>query len=188
MGFSLSWLAVRGKPRDTVFAELGLAATGAREEIPESPLVATDLPGGWLVVVANNDTRFADEAVLARVSKGGETVSCFVEEHVMCSQASAWQDGAEVWFVGHESERGIDHLHTRGTLPAGAAQEQARLVAQQREAGPDDPDFVFDGPVDLAKSITGFRHDDDPPGGRADPFEVLTEAPAKRSWMKKLFG
>ena len=35
MGYSLSWLAVRGKPADVVLGQLGLQGTGTREEIPE---------------------------------------------------------------------------------------------------------------------------------------------------------
>ena len=44
MGYSQSWLAVRGKPPAAVLDSLGLRGTGKREEIAESPIVARTCP------------------------------------------------------------------------------------------------------------------------------------------------
>jgi hypothetical protein len=48
MGFSVSWLAVRGKPSTAVLSELGLRGTGEYEEVPDSPhFWGANLPDGW---------------------------------------------------------------------------------------------------------------------------------------------
>jgi hypothetical protein len=51
MGYSLSWLAVRGKPPQTVRDELQFRPTGGRETSPESGLSAVEMPNGWYVIV-----------------------------------------------------------------------------------------------------------------------------------------
>jgi len=51
MGYSLSWLAVRGKPPEVVQGELGFRPTGEREEIPEADLSGVELPNSWYLIV-----------------------------------------------------------------------------------------------------------------------------------------
>src|SRR5262245_54148000 len=111
MGFALSWLAIRGKSPERVLDELGLRTTGAQEEFPESPLACARLPNGWFVIVMQGSADAHAGAIdLGRLSKAGEIVSCFVEEHVMCSSSAGWKDGHRLWSVTHESERGPRHL------------------------------------------------------------------------------
>jgi hypothetical protein len=56
---------------------------------------------------------------------------------------------------------------------------------QQTEEGEDrDVDFFFDVAVNLAQDTTGFRHDENYFGERADAFEVLK---TRTSWLRKLF-
>jgi hypothetical protein len=69
-----------------------------------------------------------------------------------------------------------------------------RLFSEQAAAGGKEPDVdhTFDIPVELALSLTGYRHDhDDIPGMSEDPFEVLVSirpAQKKRSWWRRLIG
>jgi hypothetical protein len=199
MGYSLSWFAVRGKSPELVLSQLELHATGTREEIPESPIVAAELPDGWYLVLSNQDTRFVEDASLRRISAGCEVVSCFVEEHVMCSEARGWKDGKELWSVCHDAQVGIDNLEKMGALPSTFSSIHTRLLAEREKAGAQAADFLFDVPVELAKAETGFRHDEDCPGGKEDPFELLatgrgqsdssSSSPTrKKSWIKSLFG
>ena len=193
MGYSLSWLAVRGKPVDVVLGQLGLRGTGTREEIPESPIVGAELPGGWYLVLSNKDVQFLDDNVLSKMSAGCEVVTCFVEEHVMYSEAKGWEGGKAKWSVTHDAEKGLDHLQPTGEVPAAFGPIHERLRAELETAGENAVDFLFDVPAELAKVQTGFRHDEDCPGATGDPFEVLTSASAstsglKRSWIRKLLG
>jgi hypothetical protein len=161
MGYALSWVAVRGKSGDALRRELAMTPTGAVEDAPRSPLVGARLAGGWSLVLANDDERFLDEGLLARLSSGAEAVACFVDEHVMVSRASGWSDGRRVWMVHHEPPSS-GPLELDGELPAAFAAIRAR---------PGDGDARFEAPADLAHAVVGFRHDR-PAGVR---FEVLSE-------------
>ncbi|HEY1811669.1 MAG TPA: hypothetical protein VGG74_04890 [Kofleriaceae bacterium] len=175
MGAALCWVAVRGKTRDTVLDELALTGTGDIEDIPESPLVGARLADGWYLVVSNEDLRFEGQDLLARLSSNCEAVTCFVDEHVMFSAAYGWRAGEQQWSIVHDSARSIEHLAAGGELPAEFAAIRDRLAAEQQRAGGQDAevDFIFAVPVEVAKALTGFSHDEDVDGAA---FEVLTNS------------
>jgi hypothetical protein len=198
MGYSQSWLAVRGKPRASVLDALGLEGTGKREEIAESPIVGADLPGGWFLVVMDRAChRFLDEQNLRRVSAGCDIVTGDVEEHVMVSAATGWDDGHKVWSVTHNAQRGTEHLDSQGELPPAYVRIRDRLRSEQQAAGGPNAevDHIFDVPVELAQSLTGYRYDLDISGAGDKPFEVLIPTSAnpstngrRRSFWKRLLG
>jgi hypothetical protein len=131
VGFSQSWVAVRGKSRAVVLETLGLTATGTREEIAESPLVGAALPDGWYLVVANRaGDALMREPMLARLSRGAEVVTCDVEEHVMVSVASGWRDGRRAWVVGHDGQESVEHLTAEGRTPPGFEAIRDRLLGR----------------------------------------------------------
>lgn len=194
MGFSFTSVAVRGGTRDSVLATMGLRGTNAFEEIPESDITGALLPSGWYLVVANRGPfpTFAEDATLKRLSQMGEVVTCFVEEHVMCSAASLWAGGQQVWSVMHAADQSIEHLETKGSLPPIFAPISERLRAEQAAAGGKKAqvDHIFDIPVEMVAQLTSYRHDRVMPelGDRA--FEVLatTDATPKRSLLRRLLG
>ena len=195
MGFSLSWLAIKGASRETSLSALGLRGTEMFEELPESPLTGVRLPTGWYMVVSNRGQclAFMEDKTLARVSASTEVVTCFVEEHVMCSHAAEWQGGRELWSLMHTADTGgIEHLEIKGEPPPFFAAIRARLRAKQQEAGGKkaEVDYIFDIPVETAQQLTGYRHDRDIPGAGEKPFEVLetTDATPKRSWLRRVLG
>src|SRR6185295_19130791 len=106
MGFCLSWVAVHDSTQDAVYADLGFRRTGKFEEFPESPFCGAASKAGWTIVVMNRSSAALDGTVdLARLSKLGDVVACFVEEHVMCSAAAYWSSGSVTWSVVHESSK-----------------------------------------------------------------------------------
>src|SRR5258708_6265542 len=163
MGYSTSWLAIKGRAKSDVQPEFGLSESGKTEELPQSAIPGTDLPdGSYLVFLNECFHRFsASEAVLARLSQGCEIVGCQVEEHVMVSTAFCWKDGHRLWEVGHEADKGIANLDVEGAPPAALREIEARLRAEQDEAGGEnaDVDAIFDIPVELAFACSGYRHD-----------------------------
>jgi hypothetical protein len=163
-------------------AELGLTPTGVTLDVPEGDFCAVALPGGWYVVLTNLDERFSGDELLSKLSKGGEAVGCFLEEHVMMISAG-WRDGRIEWSISHESEQGLDDLGLVGTRPSqlDALESAARA---NRAAQPQGPDYFFDVPVDLAGALTGFNHNED------FTFEQLAPAapPAKKSWWARMMG
>jgi hypothetical protein len=162
-----------------------------REIVPESDITGAQLPGGWYVIVAQRDyfPQFTNDKVLARLSGLGEVVACYVEEHVMSSGAAHWRAGQRVWSVDHDAGAGILRLKVRGEPPPAFAEIHDRLRSEQETAGGESAkvDHMFDVPVELAKSLTGYCHEDEL-GER--PFEVLaqTQTAPKRSWIKRLLG
>jgi hypothetical protein len=184
MGYSLSWPALKGGNLQTARAALGLRATGKREETAESKIVGVQLPTGWYVVQLNR-TEMEDRE-LARLSRSGEVVCCSVEDHVMVSWASGWSEGKTVWSVVHDCEKGRFHLDIKEVAPAELKGIAERLTAEQQAAGGEkaDVDHVYDVPAELAKELTGYRHDQDMPGLTGEVFEILE----REGTLEKLFG
>jgi len=187
MGFSLSWIAVKGKPTKAVCDEFGFRPSGEREEIPEADLSAAEMPSGWYLIVSNHSERIGTDAALQRLSSSGcEIVTCFVEEHVMVSKATGWKDGQMIWSVTHDAQKGQQHLEVKGEPPPEFAAIRDGLLAKKT---PDTCDYIFDIPVEIARSVTSYRYDQDVPGLSGKAFEVLVDgAPKKASFFKRLFG
>jgi len=204
MGYSLSWLAVKGKSPQAVRDALSFHPTGECEEIPESAISAAETPNGWYLIVANRREQVTSDFLLKRLSESDcEIVTCFVEEHVMVSQATGWRDGKRTWLLNHDCQQGLRHLEVEGDLPQSFAAIRDGLLAKQTE---ESCDYIFDIPVETARSLVGYRHDQDIPGMSGEVFQVLAEiepinpvappAPAnqpsspgrKQSFLKKLFG
>jgi len=183
MGYSLSWAALKKGSQQTACAVLGLRTTGKREEIPESKIDGAALPTGWYVIQFNR-TEMGDRE-FARLSRSGEVVCCFVEDHVMVSWASGWREGKKVWSVVHDCEKGRFHLDIKGEAPAALEGITERLMAEQRAAGGEkaEVDHVYDVPAEIAKALTGYRHDERS-GLTGEVFEVLE----RESALGKLFG
>jgi hypothetical protein len=184
MGWSLSWAALKGGNLQTACAVLGLRATGKREEMAESKIDGAALPTGWYVV--QFDRTEMEDRQLARLSRSGEVVYCFVEDHLMVSWASRWSEGKEIWSVVHDCEKGLFHLDIKGEAPAQLKGIAERLIAEQEAAGGEkaDVDHVYDVPAELAKELVGYRHDPDTPGLNGEVFEVLE----RDSMLGTLFG
>lgn len=170
MGISNSWFAVKGCARDDALARLGLSPA---QEIgdgwpPRGRFVMGDLPDGWLLFIAPGlDDAFEDRFV--ELSAGGEAVACSVEEHVMYQEARGYRDGAEVWRVVHDPGKGesVFHLVVTGAAPPQLEGIRAKLFAKQEAEGGEDAgvDVISEIPLQLAKSICGFKHDDAWPKG-----------------------
>jgi hypothetical protein len=177
IGFSVSWIAVRGKDSEVVLGELGLSATGERDELPgESPIGGAGLDGGWYVVVFDRyDHPLTGDEVLKELSRGCDVVAAGAEEHVMASDAEGWRDGERVWSIAHDADQGLQHLELEGSLPEGFEALRHERFEELEDAGGDeaDVDYVFDIPLDVATQITGFSHTDSEP---EEGFAVLTEA------------
>jgi len=176
MGFSLSWLAIRGKEQRAVLSELNLTQTAERESIPESDIVGCVLPSGWYLVLYNDvNVPSLGKASLERISRSAEVITCEVEEHAMVSAASGWQDGRRLWYIAHDSDLGLRHLHTEGQLPPSFSEiREAHRASQDAASDVSNVDHYFDIPVEMTKHICGFRHDDTYDDMEAEPFAVLT--------------
>jgi len=162
VGFKISWLGFSGKSQDEVFAALHLTYTGTVKEVPESPISVTNIPNGWTIVWFNQfDHPFAEDASLRLFSQGCAVVAVHVHEGIMFSGVELYRDGGPVWSVTHNAQEGMYDLQTEGALPEAFAEICARLSGEQdREGGVNAKvDYIFDIPVELAMTLSGFRHD-----------------------------
>jgi hypothetical protein len=187
MGYSVSWLAIRGKDPATILDELGLHETGDYQEVPDWRFCGAQLLGGWYLIFAN-EFGFTESCDLGRLSTNCEIVTCSLEEHVMCSYASGWSHGEWRWSIAHDCQQndGVLHLETKGELPLAFDSVRERLVAQQNQSQgkKSGVDYIFDVPLEVAKSLTGFKHDEDFPGGDEEAFERLEPDEPPRKWWQ----
>jgi hypothetical protein len=147
---------------ETVHSELRVTRTGEYEDVPDSPLLGTHLADAWYLIYANQYD-YVDGAPLADLSRNGLLITCVIEEHSMYSCATGWENGLLLWSIVHDSSRhGPAHLDAQGDLPAVFAAIRDHLSKQQAHGG---ADYLFDIPIEVAKAITGFRHDESEPTG-----------------------
>jgi len=136
------------------------------------------MPQGWYLVVANRcDHRFLQAKVLGPLSQNYRVVACSIEEHVMFSSAEEWVAGAMAWRAVHAGENGPMDLKTSGALPPSFQSMANALAAKQEAEGGKtaEVDHYFDIPLNAAKAITGFKHDEKVPGLDYEKFDLLQD-------------
>ena len=186
-------MAVNSNMRNTAVNALGLRLTGEYQELNEADLTAVQLPTGWFLLTLNRgDDAIMDNKLLTKISAHTELIHCMVIENMMSSYVSSWQNGREVWSVVHYGDQDIEHLEAKGNLPANYQQILDRALTRQAESGGKQSmvDYIFEVPVELAESVTGYRHDKVLQGLTGKVFETLarTDATPKRSWFRKILG
>jgi hypothetical protein len=190
MGFSISWYATPEKNADQFVQKLGFTPTGETEEIPESLNSMGKLDTGWRVFWHNNNCPFLKSTDLTTLSLDNDVLLCRVEEHVMASSAELWSKGKRQWQLSHEGENGPKGLEVDGvppeTYPAIRKEMEALQLAEGGDAA--EVDYLFEIPLDVAKSLVGFKHDEMSPhliGGR---FQVMSRLAPKLSLLSRLVG
>lgn len=197
MGISNSWFAMRGLPRDEALAALGLE-TGPKigREWPGRQLAFGELPDGWLLFLHPElDGAFAPEFV--ELSRHGPAAACAVDERVMYQEARGYSGGVETWRVLHDPNKAesLYHLEVTGSPPVPFETLRSEAIKEQDAKGGDaaDVDIISDVPIDLVKSICGFRHDDEWPAGLS--FNALRRTGSGRGdgaerpgLFRRLFG
>lgn len=191
MGQSLSWLAFKGPALEAGLERLGLAPTASVGEWMRKSLTGHALPGGWHLVLAPRcDHAIVSPASLERLSLQAEVIACSVEEHVMFSSAEFWKNGEKLWRVVHDAQQGRRHLDAGGALPDGYADALSRAAEEQaaEDAGADEVDFYFEVPLEIARQIAGFKHDEEHPALNYEQFDIYATAPgaagATRKWWQ----
>jgi len=163
MGYSIAWIMVRGKTKEDILDQLGLADTCEPDEANDSAVSGAALPGGAYLLFFKDMAHPATQAPgMARLSSGCEALGCQVEEHVMASAAFLYKDGAKVWDVVHLAEQGLYHLAVDGAAPVLLDTIHTEMKASQDEDGGDEAevDWLFEVPLMLATALSGYRHDE----------------------------
>jgi hypothetical protein len=163
MGYSLSWLAFRGVSPEAAMQRLHLTDTGQTVEYASAPVAGQALPDGWHLVVATRcDHPLVSPEALRLLSEGSEVVACSIEEHVMFSSAERWTDGRRAWRIEHASERSRRDIDVEGLAPESlqAALDRASKQQDAEDSSAAEVDYFFEVPLDVARSIAGFKHDE----------------------------
>ena len=183
MGYSLSLIAVQCADPAQALSHLGIVRTGQFCEYAREPMSGCALPDSWFLIVARRcDSPFLKPMILGPLSDQSPVVACSIEEHTMFSSAEYWADGKMIWRAEHVGEDGPIHLKTSGVLPPDFETMAAAHKAQQEADGGEKAgvDHYFDIPLNAAKSVIGFKHDEEIPGVDYDKFEVLDKAPTSK--------
>lgn len=192
MGYSASWLAIKPKSPAAIRLELQVSETEQKQAFPEAMLTGAPLPNGWYLIFVNHcDSKYISDPIQTDLSKECEIVSCSIEEHVMYSMSQYWINGHKVWQVSHDAQQGMFNLESQGKLPENYQSIKSTNYSEQLSAGGEnaDVDFMFDIPLLLAKSITGFKHDEENTADIALEFTTLLpknshQNQPTKSWWK----
>lgn len=106
----------------------------------------------------------------------------------MVSSAEGWANAQRHWRVEHDAQRSIRHLTTSGTLPASYADalRNAQEAQDAEDAGDAAVDFFFEVPLQLARDVVGFKHDEGMPNVNYKAFQVY-DSPSgnsRRKWWQ----
>ncbi len=188
MGFSISWLAVKTNDMDRLFEMAEVSPTTESDEWLESDFSGSGLQDGWYFFQAQGcDHPIISGDSLSRISTLGETIACSIEEHVMVSIAEGWNDGATSWKIAHNAQEGMFDLSADGELPAHYEAIKDDFVSQQNAEGGEeaDVDFIFDIPLQVAKKICGYKHDEGPPPWIPPGPVTFTQLGTSKARLKK---
>ena len=174
MGYAISWLAVKDTGTELLLQNLGLTPAGGMGRYGESLFTGRTLPSGWFILVINQcEHTFVRPKALESLSDHGEVIACSIEEHVMWSTAELWRNGAQVWRIEHDAQKNISHISTSGLLPDGYSAIERKFAEQQKQSGgkTSGTDYIFEIPLQMARSIVGFKHDE--AGPEDESFKVF---------------
>lgn len=163
MGYAISWLAVKDVDSERLLKNLELNPTGETVGIGKATFTGRAMPSGWFVLVMNKyDHKFVKPETMASLSHLADVIACSIEEHVMCSTAEFWRDGTRVWHAEHDAQQGMCHISVMGPMPDKYAAIAEEFSEKQKQSGGEnsDTDYFFEIPLQTAKSIVGFKHDE----------------------------
>jgi hypothetical protein len=181
MGWSCSWIAVRGEKPDSILQTLALRRPGFFE-LPDNSWACAALPSDWFVIFAQRYPAEFNDRTFGELSSRGELLVSCLEEHAMYSSAAYWKDGKQVWSVVHDAQEGADHLVATGELPSSYSAMRDDFLKSQENAEEkgEGIDYLFDLPLELGAELTDFRHDD---GGLKSL--VSSAGARKKSWWRR---
>lgn len=186
MGFSISWLAIRGTSAHDACENLGLIRSGEFDEFFDYRISGSALPTGWyLIVFKGTNHKLIRKDNVEKLSGSHDLIVCDIEEHVMYCSAAYWRNGSRVWNVEHDAQKGMYHLEAEGQLPPKFENIWRDCLAEQDAEGGEDAevDFVFEIPTKLAKEFTGFKHDEALAEANQLTCENLQSGRKSRGWL-----
>lgn len=162
----MSWFAAKTLDLDELCAAVPMEPTEVADPRWESPLCGGIWRDGWYLVIAGRScSRLVEPQILRSLSASYPVVACSIEEHVMATEAYYWNEGKLTWSVKHQSELDLYHLEALGELPAFYQEIERSHIREQdhEQSHAAEVDFIFEVPLEMAKAVTAFKHDEEPP-------------------------
>jgi len=200
MGQLSSWIGIQGVAQADLFAELGLEETGEEGDYYHvaRPFSFCEMPGGWLILHAN-DFDWAKSERVRELSRFGPAIGGQYDDQVTNSTAlCAAKNGESLWRVVFPFNEDDRQLAVIGSPPPELAQvirDSTRSYAEGEDEQEIREEIGFEVPLALGETLCGFRYDDGDylfrglkivPGGWAASVNVYDNAKARRSFRRKL--
>ena len=187
MGFAISWVGVESNSKQAFLEKLKCEETEEIDACNEFPLTIASRPTGSSILWSNSFL-FPSRKQLKKISTEINLLHCQIEEHLMHSSAAMIEGGQEKWTLLHSSEQGLLHLDASGPVPSEFSDIKQHLLKLQEKEPPGSMgvDYIFDIPLEVAKSVCGFKHDE----GKfewGEPNFYRVRGPEKESLFRKLF-
>lgn len=190
MGFSHSWIAVRGLTREAALEAVGMEISAEQTELLEGTSLF-DWPNEWLIVVSD-DYLDALQGQLSELGSLGEVaVACGTDDEALYFAACGYQDGSDVWSVKVNPAKHVFRV-------VGYPPEQLDpIIGEAKIAEADGIDLFSAIPAALAESICGFALDGDLAAIEHVSLKSTGAKPRKRaahgashksSFLARLFG
>lgn len=161
MGYSFSWVAVQQKAEAALRTHFGLRELDETAGAADFPL-SFARAGEWSILQWDHQDHLIDDRLLQALSVQGRVVAVMLEEHVMFSSVEEWENGQRKWAVAHCGDIHVLHLDQEGKLPAAFSSINEQQQAKQTDAGEKARvDHICEIPLDLAKAVVGYRHDEE---------------------------
>jgi len=117
------------------------------------------------------------DEMVASVAPEGSSLWGFMVEAVTASELHGYRDGQLSWSVARDPDKGPG-LVVQETPPEPFDEIRRRLEAEQAAADTERVDFLFDLPLELAASLSGYR-----PGQGGLEWQIL--GPKKKATEQK---
>ncbi len=155
MGIKLAWIAVKDGGKDDLLENLGLEEIGETSEEIEADWVFGETTEGWSVLVTKRLPSDLDKALGSAAPKGFSLCG-LMSETVMFSEVRGYIDGRKSWSVVHDPDKDPATV-VHGDPPEPFYDIKRELEAAQTEAGDEQVDYLFDLPMKLTASLSGYR-------------------------------
>jgi hypothetical protein len=175
MGFSLSWVAIKGVTADEACSAMGFERTGkTSSELFGEELAGAELPNGMYLVFADGRGPFTmfNESYEHRPALPNEAVAFMCNDNAMMSKIACVADGKTRWsIVRYDSG---EPYELEGEIPAEYHRLLAKAKEEQAKAG-HEVDYLYEVTAELGFHLTGYQHDRVQDHVR---FEVLRALPS----------
>jgi len=107
----------------------------------------------------------------------------------MASSAEFWSGGSRTWWISHEGIDGPKGLDFSGAVPNNFPQVKSEMEAKQKQENGEKSqvDYLFEIPLLVAKSITGFKHDEVCLHVVGNEFKIMKKS-EQAGFFSRLFG